>query len=60
MKTFTKKQRKEFEKVVEPVMKYLSNPNLFHPNVKIVITRECAELVEGIASTGSQRGEVKE
>lgn len=50
----TDEQRKEFEKVVKPVMEYLSNPKVFHPHVKIIIDSGRAELVEGIV-TGCNR-----
>lgn len=41
-------KRKEFEKVVEPVMEWLSEN--FHPNVKVVIDYGRAELVEGMTT----------
>ena len=44
------KQREELKKVVKPVMKYLGNPKIFHPHIKIIIENGRAELVEGIAS----------
>jgi hypothetical protein len=50
MKTFTEEQRNEFEKVARPVMKFLSNPKVFHPYVKVIIENGRAELVEGIVS----------
>ena len=46
----TFEQREEFEKSVRPVMKYLGDPKLFHPHVKIIIDGGHAEIVEGIAT----------
>ena len=46
----TEEQRKEFEKIVKPVMEYLSNPEIFHPHIKIIIDSTSAELVEGLSS----------
>ena len=46
----SEKDRKEFEKAVEVVIEYLSNPKLFHPHVKVIIDSGSAELVEGVVS----------
>jgi len=40
-------QKKEFEKVVRPVMEYLSQ---YHPHVKVVIDNGRAEFFEGCVS----------
>jgi hypothetical protein len=37
----------ELEKAARPLMEYLS---AFHPHTKIMVTCDCAELVEGIAN----------
>jgi hypothetical protein len=38
------KQRKEFEEVVKPVIKWLAEN--FHPHVKMIIDHDSAELLE--------------
>ena len=38
-------RKKEFEKVVRPVIKYLAENH--HPHTTILITSNCAELVVG-------------
>ena len=42
----TPEQRKEFEEIVRPVMKYLADPNIFHPHIKIIIENGRAEILE--------------
>jgi len=42
-------EKKKFEKVVRPVMKYLGQ-NKFHPHMKIIIDYGRAEFVEGKVS----------
>ncbi len=51
----SEKERKGFEKAVEVVMEYLSNPTLFHPHVKVIIDSGCAELVEGIVTHRTEK-----
>lgn len=46
----TEEQRKEFEKVVRPVMEYLGDPKVFHPHIKVIIDNGRAEILEGIAT----------
>ncbi len=47
----TKEQIKEFEQVVRPVMAFLSTkPQTFHPHIKIIITYDRAEILEGSCS----------
>lgn len=46
----TIEQREEFERVIRPVMKYLGDPKVFHPHVKVIIDSGRAEIVEGIAA----------
>jgi len=41
-----KKQIKEFEELVRPVIQFLDKN--FHPHVKIIIENDHAEIVEGI------------
>lgn len=41
----TEEQRKEFEEVVKPVMKFLGNPEVFHPYMKVIIDIGKAEIV---------------
>ena len=45
-----REQIDEFREVIKPVMKYLINPKVFHPHVKIIIENGHAEIVEGLAS----------
>jgi len=40
--------RKEFEEKVKPLIKYL---NEFHPHIKLIITNNNAEILEGVIST---------
>lgn len=40
-------QKEEFEKVIEPAIKWL-NDNC-HPHVKIIVTTTDAEIVEGVS-----------
>ncbi len=42
------KQRKEFEALVRPVIKFLCDN--YHPHVEVVITPTRAELLEGVCS----------
>lgn len=42
-----KKVNKKFEKLVKPLMKFLSDN--YHPRVYIVITPTSAEILEGLA-----------
>ena len=49
-----KEQFKEFEKVVKPVMKWLSEN--CHPHVEITIDSTRAELKEGIVTTKIEVG----
>lgn len=44
------KKNIEFESLVRPLMKYLSEN--YNPHVQVIITQTNAELVEGIMSTG--------
>jgi len=48
-----KHQLKEFEELVEPIIKYL-NDN-FHPHVTVIINPIGAELVEGIATHHTEK-----
>lgn len=48
--SLTENQRKEFEEVVRPVLRFL-NDNC-HPHVQVTITPTRAELMEGVCSTG--------
>ncbi len=49
------KDREGFEKAVEVVMKYLANPKLFRPHIKVIIDSGSAELVEGIISHSTDK-----
>lgn len=49
MKPLTDEQRKEFEAVVKPVMKFLNEH--FHPHVMVTIDPSRAELLEGQCAT---------
>ena len=44
----TEEQRKEFEKAVKPIMKWLSDN--CHPHTKVIVDYSRAELVEDIAT----------
>lgn len=43
----TEEQKKEFEKAVKPLMKYLAENH--HPHVTVIVDGNAAELLEGIA-----------
>ena len=51
----SEKEREELKKVIEPVMKYLSNTKKFHPHIKIIIDSTTAEMVEGVAGFGKEK-----
>ena len=44
MPVMNEDQKKEFEEVCEPVIKFLCD---FHPHVKIIIENDTAEFLEG-------------
>jgi len=57
MKT-TEKQRKEFEELARPILKYLCDNH--HPHVTVIITPTTAELVEGCFTIGQVFDYVKD
>jgi len=46
----SEKQRKEFEEIARPMLRFL-NDNCY-PHVTVIITPTNAELTEGVCSTG--------
>ncbi len=44
------KQRKDFEKVVKPLIEYINNPDYHHPHTTILVTPTGAEILEGTMS----------
>ena len=44
----TEKQRKEFEEVVKPLMKWLNVPENAHPHCHVYVDSGRAELSEGV------------
>lgn len=44
------KEKTDFEKAVEPLIKYLCDN--YHPHVTVIVTPTGAELLEGKESTG--------
>ena len=45
--SLNEKQRKQFEDASRPLMRFLSNTELFHPHFTAILTSVSAELVEG-------------
>ena len=45
----TKEQIEELERVSEPLIKFLNNPEVFHPHIKVVVDCTTAEVLEGVA-----------
>lgn len=54
----TEEQRKEFEEIARPILRFL-NDNC-HPHVNVLITPTSAELTEGVFSTGQILDYVKD
>lgn len=46
----TKNQIEQFQSAAQPLMKFLSNAEIFHPHFTVIVTSERAEIVEGSAS----------
>ena len=46
----TKEQIEELERVSEPLIKFLCNPEIFHPHMKVIVDCGGAEILEGKAS----------
>jgi hypothetical protein len=42
----TKEQIKELERVSEPLIKFLANPEIFHPHMKVIVDCGGAEIVD--------------
>lgn len=51
-------QRKEFEQLARPLMKFLNDS--CHPHVIVIVEPTCAQLLEGKCSTGQIMDYVKD
>jgi len=46
----TKEQIAKMKEASKPLMKFLANPEIFHPHVKVIVESDRIELLEGVAT----------